>query len=138
VYLGLAWALSSRYIVLEDSKVVESIKSSLNLIKGRFWWTLGFALILGIVAGIFGGLATLPLSFSALGTLYGLNAGKNSLAIGLAILTFLFYLLYLAISGYFQVFTHTGWTLWWKALKAQPVVLKEKPKVKKSAKKAEK
>jgi hypothetical protein len=124
VYLGLAWALAARYIVLEGKKVIESIKESVNLIKGRFWWTLGFALILGLVAGILGGLASLPLALAGLGSMYGLNTGRNSVAIGLAILGILFYALYLAVSGYFQVFTHTGWTLWWKALKEQPAPVK--------------
>lgn len=119
IYLGLTWALAIRFIILEDSKVLESVKQGLNLIKGHFWRTFGFAILFSLVAGAGSAAASIPLLLLGGSSFFAFMQNNISVGSGIAILTVLYYVIYLAIVGYFQAFIQVGWTLWWFRLRAE-------------------
>lgn len=135
IYLGLAWGLAIRYIVLEDTGAVDALRLALALIKKRFWRTFGFAILFGLIAGAGAGAASLPLILLGGSAYYAFSVGNMSVSAGIAILTVMYYVVYLGIVGYFQAFSQTGWTLWWYKLKAEKIENAKEVAVKKSTKK---
>lgn len=117
IYLGLVWILASRYVILEKKRPVESIKTAFKLIKGKFWWTFLFALVQGLISGMAGFIAMIPLFIFIAGA-FGFFLAKIYIA-AIIMGIFAFFLLFpiLLISGYFISFSQTGWTLWWLKLK---------------------
>lgn len=68
IYLGVATFLATQVLVVHGTDSVESIKRSMEIVKGRWWWFLGLTVLIGFlnlagflcfIVGIF---VTIPLS----------------------------------------------------------------------------
>lgn len=134
IYLGIAWPLAVRNVVLGEAKALESIKLALIQIKGRFWWTFGFAIVLSIIAAAASAIVGIPVAATVAGALYFYSIGKSSLLCFLLILTVIFFVPYLLVAGYFQSFIQTGWTIWWLKLRESSLVQTKKKTERKVAK----
>lgn len=75
IYLAIATMFATQVLVLQNVDSVESIKRSMAIVKGRWWWFFGLAIILGflnligaafLLVGLF---ITIPLSNMVLVTL---------------------------------------------------------------------
>jgi len=49
IYLAVATILSTQILVLQGTDSVESIKRSINIVKGRWWWFLGFFMLMAVL-----------------------------------------------------------------------------------------
>lgn len=119
IYFGIIWSLATRFIALEQKNAIESIKLGIKLIKGKFWWTFLFALVLGMIGGLVGFVFVMPLILVVLGLVFAIAAKIIILAAVLGIITLALGILFLFISGLIQAFAQIGWTLWWIELKKQ-------------------
>lgn len=68
IYLAVATFLATQVLVLHGTDSVESIKRSMEIVKGRWWWFFGLTILIGLLnlAGILcffvGIFVTIPLS----------------------------------------------------------------------------
>lgn len=117
IYWGLIWGLASRFVVIEKKKAIESLKAARALIKGKFWWSFLYSLVLGMISGFIGFAAALPLLLAGFGFGFSLAYKSTVLAIILGILTLFTLVVMIFATGILQAFSQTGWTLWWMELK---------------------
>ncbi|WP_162054598.1 hypothetical protein [Pontibacter pamirensis] len=61
IYLGIVLSLFIMVMVREESGFIETVERCFYLIKGNWWATFGFLLVVGIIQGLIGFLAALPL-----------------------------------------------------------------------------
>ncbi|RDV14200.1 hypothetical protein DXT99_15520 [Pontibacter diazotrophicus] len=61
IYLGIVLSLFIIVMVREELGFIETVERCFYLIKGNWWATFGFLLIVGIIQGLIGVLAALPL-----------------------------------------------------------------------------
>jgi hypothetical protein len=64
IWLAISLAMTTHVVALEDRSVIASLTRSATLVRGRWWETLGFVLLVGLmgsVAGQFLQLLALPL-----------------------------------------------------------------------------
>lgn len=117
IYFGVLWNLATRSIVLEDSRVFEGFKQAKQVIKGNFWYTLLFAVIMGLISGSVAIFFVLPFIAVVMVAVGGF-ASKIYVLVGIGVIIGILYLLfYLVVLGFLQAAIHTGWTLWWLELK---------------------
>lgn len=120
-YFGVIWAVATRSVVLDDLKAIPSLKEARQIIKGHFWETFFFALILGVIVGMAGLFLVLPL-IALIAVAVGGAIAKMYALMGIGVVISLAYLVfYLLAVGYLQAFAQTGWTLWWLELKKQMI-----------------
>jgi len=51
LYLGIAWVFSPYILVRENTGIIEAMKRSKFIVKGKWWKTLGYSLLIGLIAG---------------------------------------------------------------------------------------
>ena len=49
VYLAVYWAFSSYILMDENAKVIFSLRKSFNIVKGKWWRTFGFLILIGLI-----------------------------------------------------------------------------------------
>ncbi|MBX3042188.1 MAG: hypothetical protein KIT33_14160 [Candidatus Kapabacteria bacterium] len=74
IYLGIAMAISPVVLVFEDTGIGGSLKRSMYLVKGYWWRTLGYLIVIGIV-------------YTLISAVFGLPAGMLSLLQTLGVVT---------------------------------------------------
>lgn len=115
VYFGVVWSLAPCAISLQKMKAFEAIKHVRKTIKGKFWITFLFSIVLSIVNGMLIFLFTLPLFIlGGLAIYFWFNAIYVAILFGS--ITFIYLIFMVIVSGYFQAVTQTGWTVWWLEL----------------------
>lgn len=117
VYFGIIWGLASRFVFLEEKNVAESIKSGMELIKGKFWWTFLFAIVVGMISGLVGFVFLIPLILVILGIVFAVVSKIIALIVILGIVALALVVVFLFVLGLIQAFSQIGWTLWWMELK---------------------
>ena len=51
LYLGIAWVFSPYILVRENTGIIEAMKRSKFIVKGNWWKTLGYSLLIGLIMG---------------------------------------------------------------------------------------
>lgn len=117
VYFGEVWMLAAREIVLDEKRVIKSIKDSMELIKGNFWYTFLFSFVIGIIAGMASLVLLLPFVAIALTVVASLMANVMAGAVVGGIIGLLYLVFYIIALGYFHAVGQAGLTVWWLNLK---------------------
>jgi hypothetical protein len=60
IYLVTHLAVATQIVAVEGTTGVEALRRSFALVKGNAWWVLGVVVVVNLLAGLVGGLATLP------------------------------------------------------------------------------
>ncbi|MTD43012.1 hypothetical protein GKE82_01490 [Conexibacter sp. W3-3-2] len=60
IYLLTHLAVAAQVVAVEGRTGGEALRRSFELVRGNAWWTLGVLLVINLLAGIVGGIATLP------------------------------------------------------------------------------
>jgi hypothetical protein len=68
IWVGVSLALASPAYVLEGIGVIESLRRSFHLVKGRWWPVFGIQILAGIIAGVISAIVGVPFSLLASAT----------------------------------------------------------------------
>lgn len=119
IYLSVVWPLAIRYATNEDSDAWDSLKSAHALIKSKkkFWITLGFNIVIAMIAAAGAFVALIPLMIIAVALIGLLVANVYVGVIICGVLAFIYLMPLIIFEGYLQAFILTGQTLWWLELK---------------------
>lgn len=116
VYLSLIWTLSVRELVVNKESVINSLKKSRNLMRGRGWKTFLVALVLGAISGMATFFAFLPLLLMGVIAMGFFAAEIYIGALVTALFVFAYLIAFFVFEGYVQAFVQVAWTLWWSFL----------------------
>lgn len=117
IYVGTVWFQAVPYVVIEEKRVVESLKLAFGLIKGKFWWTLLFNIVVGLISGGVALAFMIPLLALGAGAIYSFVNKVTALGGVLAVLALVYLLFFVLGLGIVQAFTKVGQTLWWFELR---------------------
>lgn len=122
VYFGMVWLLAAPYVVLEGKNVIESLKAAYKLLRGKFWWTLLFNIIIGIIAAAIAMGLMIPLAALGLGSFLSFTNDIFALGGVLAVVAVVYLVFFIFVLGVVQTFARAGQTLWWLELRKQKSV----------------
>jgi hypothetical protein len=106
-YFGNSWLLAPYILFAEKKRISESLKESRKIVKGRWWRTFGYFLILMLVVGLCSLVLTLPstiVSILGKGTMAGGGSGAQILFVLISLLSFLQNIIYYLVWIPFSVF----------------------------------
>ncbi|MFT3994483.1 MAG: hypothetical protein QM660_09255 [Dysgonomonas sp.] len=79
IFIAISCAFYSYTYIVEEETIIGSLKRSYELVKGNFWITFGFGLVIGIVVSIIGSLFSIPLMLSSIGQVLGIETFSSSM-----------------------------------------------------------
>lgn len=86
IYIAVALILGCGYVVLKEETATDGITHAWSLIKGKWWMTFGFMLVLGIIIGVVSTLFQIPYMLISIGaTIAGSIPGPSVIVLTMVI-----------------------------------------------------
>lgn len=60
IWLAVSWVFSIYVLIGENKGIIDSLKSSKKLVKGKWWKTFGYILLIGIILGVISAVISIP------------------------------------------------------------------------------